>query len=204
MSRTATGWIPNKSAPEHPHDADDDDAQGLTAVEQAVLMRSQHTNLADGGPTRGNEQREQWGVQGGTGKPRTEPAWPTVMASLPPWVTIQSFVAACNSFPADTGLGWDGIHPKALTRLPEVLLSQLVLIMLAAGLLGQWPDLVGWVIVVLLPKIRGGRRPIGLLPMLPRIWSRTRRDIAAKWERQNARPYMYGGAGKGAEVAGWK
>ena len=40
--------------------------------------------------------------------------------------------------------------------------------------------------------------------MLPRIWSRARTDIAATWERRNTQLYMYSGAGKGAEVAGWK
>ena len=59
-------------------------------------------------------------------------------------------------------------------------------------------------IIALLPKPCGGRRPIGLLPLLPRVRSRTRRSIAAKWEQANARFYLYGGAGKGAEVAGWK
>lgn len=45
--------------------------------------------------------------------------------------------------------------------------------------------MVRWVIVVLLPNADGGRRPIGLIPVLPRIRSRARRAIAGKWEAQN-------------------
>ena len=73
--------------------------------------------------------------------------------------------------------------------------------MLAAELVGEWLDLVGWVLVVLLPKPDGGRPPIGLIPALPRIWSRMRREVVAEWERSNTRSYIYWGAGMGAEVA---
>ena len=58
--------------------------------------------------------------------------------------------------------------------------------------------------VVLLPKTDGGRRPIGLIPALPRIWSRVRRSIAKEWEKPKSRAYLYGGAGMGADVAAWK
>lgn len=84
------------------------------------------------------------------------------------------------------------------------MLLQLVLCLLAAETSGQWPQLVGWVIVVLLPRIDGGWRPIGLILFLPRTWSRARRAIASKWEAQNSRGYLYGGAGTGAEVAAWR
>ena len=145
------------------------------------------------------EQRRAWGVQWDTGKPRREPSWPTTVAGSIPDLTIQAFVEVCMTFPCQTGLGWDNIHPRALARLPRSLLLQLVLCLLAAETIGQWPSLAGWVVIVLLPKPDGGRRPIGLIPCLPRVWSWARREIASKWEE-----YLYGGAGKGAEVAAWR
>ena len=69
---------------------------------------------------------------------------------------------------------------------------------------GQWPLAVRLVVIVLLSKSDGGFRPIGLLPLLPRIWMRARRDAAQQWERANARDYLYASEAKGATVAAWK
>ncbi len=63
---------------------------------------------------------------------------------------------------------------------------------------------VALVIIVLLPKTDGGLRPIGLLPLLPRVWMRARRDQAQRWERYHGRDYLYAGEGKGADIAAWK
>ena len=69
---------------------------------------------------------------------------------------------------------------------------------------GRWPLAVALVIIALLPKPEGGRRPIGLFPLLPRIWMRIRREVATEWERLHDRPYLYAGVGRGANVAAWK
>ena len=60
------------------------------------------------------------------------------------------------------------------------------------------------VLMALIPKTDGGRRPIVLLPLLPRIWMRARHSIVQAWERSNDRDYLYAGPGKGALVATWK
>lgn len=64
--------------------------------------------------------------------------------------------------------------------------------------------MVGNVIVVLLPKPDGGFRPIGLLPFLPRVWMRCRRDVAKDWEARCNREFLYAGTGKGSTIAAWK
>ena len=53
---------------------------------------------------------------------------------------------------------------------------------------GSWSPLVGVVLVVLIPKHDGGRRPIGLFPGLIRIWMRARMPILQKWILQHERP----------------
>ena len=63
---------------------------------------------------------------------------------------------------------------------------------------------MGVVVVVLLPKAEGGSRPIGLLPHLPMIWMRARRDEAKHWEAKCNRSFLYAGSGKGSTVAAWK
>ena len=73
LSRRATEWIPNNSVAEHPPN-EEDGVQGLTVEEQALLMRcvsDQGTPTAPMGAQReADEQRELWGEQWDTGKPR--------------------------------------------------------------------------------------------------------------------------------------
>ena len=63
---------------------------------------------------------------------------------------------------------------------------------------------MGIVVVVLLQKTDGGFRPIGLIPLMPRVWMRCRRDDCNQWESMCDRDYLYAGAGKGSTVAAWK
>ena len=95
-----------------------------------------------------------------------------------PPTSLHQFKAALFSFANDTGIGWDGVHPRALLRLPDSELRQWMALLLKCEREGRWPHLVGIVVVVLLPKPDGGFRPIGLLPFLPRVWMRARRDEA--------------------------
>jgi len=59
------------------------------------------------------------------------------------------------------------------------------------------------VLIVLLPKSDGGRRPIGLFMAVIRIWARARAAVARDWEARNARSTVYGGQGMGAQRASW-
>ena len=99
------------------------------------------------------------------------------------------------------GLVWDKLHPKALARCSDVALLELVGILMMAERLGQWPSLVGWVLICLIPKADGGRRPIGLLPCVVRLWMRIRLEVAQAWQCANDRPFFYAGPRKGADVA---
>ena len=49
----------------------------------------------------------------------------------------------------------------------------------------------------------GGFRPIGLLPAQPRLWMRTRREVAKGWEARHQPSWLYAGKGMGANVAAW-
>jgi hypothetical protein len=80
----------------------------------------------------------------------------------------------------------------------------LVRIFILAEVLGKWPDLIGIVLICLLPKLDGGRRPIGLLPSMVRLWMRIRFNVVRSWEAAHDRPFFYAGPRKGAKVAAWK
>ena len=122
----------------------------------------------------------------------------------PPELMLEAFKTALATFPCGTGLGWDNCHPRALLRLPDAVLKAVVGLLRRCEAEGLWPQAVRLVVVVLLPKPDGGFRPIGLLPLLPRIWMRARRDVVKTWERRNNRGYLYAGEARGATVAAWK
>lgn len=59
-------------------------------------------------------------------------------------------------------------------------------------------------VIALLPKSDGGLRPIGLMPFLPRIWCRARKEVTTEWDRLNQHPFLYAGKGMGADIAACK
>ena len=63
------------------------------------------------------------------------------------------------TFPVGSGLGWDGIHPRALNRLDDALMALLIDLLMICEMLGKWPMAIQLVIVVLLPKNDGGGAP---------------------------------------------
>ena len=110
---------------------------------------------------------------------------------------------AALTFPLQTGLGGDNISPRAVARLSDPLVQWLGRILHMAETLGIWPQVWHLVMIVLIPKADGGRRPIGLFPTLIRIWMRARSPVARQWEARNALPCFFGGKGMGAQRAAW-
>ena len=105
-----------------------------------------------------------------------------------------SLLAAANTFPRKIGLGWDRLHPRTLVRLSHGILLWLWAVLHNAERTGRWIEAAELVlIVVLLPKAEGGYRAIGLFPFLPRLWMRTRKNVAAEWEESMQEPCLYAG-----------
>ena len=69
--------------------------------------------------------------------------------------------------------------------------------------MGNWPAVLRLILIVLIPKSDGGKRPIGLFPSPIRIWWWVRSIVARKWEAAQARPSLYGGTGMGALRSAW-
>ena len=82
-------------------------------------------------------------------------------------ITTDRLRHALLSFPTETGLGQDAIHPKAVARVPDELFDGLVELIEASVQCGKWPKALSMNIIVMLPKPDGGIRPIGLLPAPP-------------------------------------
>ena len=58
-------------------------------------------------------------------------------------------------------------------------------------------------LIVLLPKPDGGRRPIGLLPTVIRVWMRAYSPLAREWEAEHHRDCLYAGPSMSAQRAAW-
>ena len=97
------------------------------------------------------------------------PQWPELPGEAPPGFVQDEFVAACKTFAAAAGLGWDALHPRALVRLSDATLRWLMRVLTHCETASVWPQCVGLCVMVLLPKPGGGHRPIGLLPCLVRV-----------------------------------
>ena len=118
-----------------------------------------------------------------------------VHASLPP-ITTDQVRDVARRFPLQTGLGWDNFHPRSLLLLSEALLERFV------AILNRWersPVMVDlWLtIMVFLPKPppQLGRRPIGLLCMWGRVWSRIRQREVRRWEISVDEAFFWGKSG---------
>ena len=51
-----------------------------------------------------------------------EPEWPADMGEMPPRLLEDALIQAGLTFPRGLGLGWDGIHPRMLSRVSDFLL----------------------------------------------------------------------------------
>eukprot|EP00973_Karenia_brevis_P010696 1449737-Karenia_brevis.AAC.1 len=103
---------------------------------------------------------------------------------------------AAAQFKTDTALSGDFIHPKSVTLLDDLaldILGDIFLLLEEAGKLGR-----SVLTIVFLSKPDGGKRPIGLLPGLLRLWGKVRRGLAKQWEKEHQRPYFWGEARKPA------
>jgi len=129
-----------------------------------------------------------------------DPVGTEALTPLLPW----ALRASAASFPYNTGVGAENVAPRAFARLSDELVRALCALLMAVELLGRWPAMTHFVLIALLPKSDGGRRPIGLFPAIVRVWARARRAAARAWESLHAKPYVFGAAGMGAQRAAWQ
>ena len=102
------------------------------------------------------------------------------------------------SFPRRTGISLDGVHVRRLALLPDEALLALAVILLVVEQLGVLPSQVQRLLIFLIPKATGGRRPIMLAPALYRWWARARRPLAERWEADNDHPFFAASKGRTA------
>ncbi len=69
--------------------------------------------------------------------------------------------------------------------------------------IGIWPHQLQCILVHLIPKEAGGRRPIGLVASFVRLWERSRAPLIREWRVKAMRPYNWAAPGRNAERAVW-
>ena len=111
--------------------------------------------------------------------------------------------AAAKTFSPRTSSTFDGMHPRHFSALSDEALATLALLLEAAEEMGRWPPCISAVVTALIPKARGGVRPIGLFSGAYRLWARARRPEAAEWERRHHRQFFAAREGNGALDAVW-
>ena len=117
--------------------------------------------------------------------------------------TVKELRVAARSFKSRTGCGTDALPPRAFGWLSDQLLEKLAEMLEATEKIGCWPEQLEEALIHLIAKEAGGKRPIGLVTALPRIWARVRRAQVNKWRSENARNYNWMTKGRGAGRAVW-
>ena len=143
-----------------------------------------------------------WAKVWAEGEQAEDMHWPGELDDRHKSIALHHRKQALALFPNETALGWDCTHPRALLRLPDYMLLELIAILTDSEAGGRWPRSVGITITVMLPRPEGGFRPIGLLALLPRVWMKARREAADRWEADTHRSFLYAGKGCGADSSG--
>ena len=110
---------------------------------------------------------------------------------------------AARSFSPSTSSTYDGLHPRQFDSVSDEGLDALAALLNLVEDLGTWPPGIAAVVSTLIPKPKGGTRPIGLFSGIYRLWARSRLTVATAWERANDQPFFSAKEGKAALDTVW-
>ena len=152
-----------------------------------------------------NEDLSEWATVWRRLQNQTTDPWrsETIDGNKLPPIDASAVRAAARSFKTTTSVGCDAIAPRAFAWLSEPLLAAVAVFLNSVEESGTWPSMVATALVHLIPKPGGGRRPIGILPTIVRIWERCRKAEVQRWMRQNRRSFDWATQGRSAETAAW-
>ena len=108
-----------------------------------------------------------------------------------------------TKFKEYTAIGWDSLAPRWIGWLSNELLEVIIDFIEKLEVEGCWPGCISKIIVHLIPKASGGRRPIGVLATFVRLWEAVRKPIVWQWRSRIERPYNWAAPGRSAEMGVW-
>ena len=112
--------------------------------------------------------------------------------------------AASLCFSTSTSSAGGGFHPMHFSMIDDTSLEVVAKMLTVIECLGHFPRQLSVITFPLIPKPKGGVRPIGLFSGLFRLWSRARRPLADRWLADNPRPYRACGAHRSPETCVWR
>ena len=101
-------------------------------------------------------------------------------------LSAQDVKRAIASIPSKSRVGVDQWSTGLWRHISEESVEGLVELFKEVERTLAWPPQVYFNYIALLSKPDGGERPIGLMPMLYRVWLRARRPALAEWEEARA------------------
>ena len=143
---------------------------GAPAIEIATTMASGCRTASPQAIV--NEDLTEWASVWTRLQNRTTDPWrsETVEGDKLPPIDASAVRAAARSFKTTTSVGCDAIAPRAFAWLSEPLLDAVAVFLNSVEESGTWPSTVATALVHLIPKPGGGRRPIGILSTIVRLW----------------------------------
>ena len=118
-------------------------------------------------------------------------------------ITAEQVARAARTFPVETSIGCDSYPPSTFASFSLELRQCIADFLNLLEEEGEWPHEAATALIHLIPKTDGGRRPIGVLPSIVRIWERIRKPIVRDWMRRNSRSYDWTSQGRSSEGAAW-
>jgi hypothetical protein len=94
---------------------------------------------------------------------REEYVWPSNVTDELESIEVHTFRSLMNSFRSEMGVGSDRFNPKSLTLLDDADLGLVIQFLRECEKVGSFPAVCSPVMMAFIPKLSGGRRPIGLL-----------------------------------------
>ena len=121
MTRTQVGWIPTPKTTQVKSEIEEhDEADGLSNEELDKILHDPGKVIEPiGAQHQANAEAKKWGGEWRDGDVYIEPEWPEDMPPPSKKLQLEAFKVALSTFPTDTGLGWDRLHPQALLRLSD-------------------------------------------------------------------------------------
>ena len=138
-------------------------------LEGSQMSRSQHLD------SEVSQRSSLWKEDAG-GQP---PVYPPVPL-LPPLLPSQLSAASQSFKRATCALG--GFHPRHIALLSDSALRALASLLEAAEAAGVLPDQISDILIVLIPMVSGGLRPIGWYHSIFRVWIKSRMHLVKAWE----------------------
>lgn len=109
-------------------------------------------------------------------------------SDLPP-ITAEDVRRAIGMLSKNTALGIDLWDVKWLRSADDEMIKELTELLNFIEMVGTWPEQIMMNIIVLMGKPGGGVRPIALMPMLYRVWTKCRKGVIQEWDKLHQGPW---------------